>query len=187
MRENRAMRITTPLTATAVSALLAALLATQAIPGLAATPTNSATLLARSTLLGLQGAMREARLGNKISVDAATCVQSLQPVALVPVFETAVRDNWGAADIDAIEAFLATPAGRKYAERSAAQARLDAGGTLTAPMAEYTEDELAALERFRKTPAGTQLVSHSEFANPKSRQAIQARLLELLTGCRAVP
>jgi hypothetical protein len=68
MRENRRMRITPTLTAT----VFAALLATQAIPGMAATPTASATLLARSTLLGVQGAMREARLGNKISVDAAT-------------------------------------------------------------------------------------------------------------------
>ena len=181
------MRHTTTPTSRLAAAVLATLLAAHAAPGLAATPTASATLLARSTLLGVQSAMREARLGNKISVDAATCVQSLQPVALVPVFETAVRDNWSAADIDAIEAFLATPAGRKYAERSVAQARLDAGDTLTAPMAEYTEDELAALERFRKTPAGAQLLSRTEFANPKSRQAIQARLLELLTGCRAVP
>lgn len=177
------MRFTTSLTAT----VFAALLATQAIPGMAATPTASATLLARSTLLGVQSAMREARLGGKFTVDAATCVQSLQPGALVPVFETAVRDNWSAAEIDAIEAFLATAAGRKYAERSVTQARLDAGETLTAPIVEYTEDEVAAVDRFRKTPAGTQLIGRSEFAKAASRQAIQARLLELLNGCRAVP
>jgi len=177
------MRHTTTLTAAA----LAALLATSAFAASAATPTGSATLLARSTLVGVQAAMREARAGNKIGVDAASCVQALQPAALVPVFETAVKDNWSAADVDAIEAFLATPAGRRYIERSVVQARLDAGEPLTAPMPEYTEEELAALNRFRKTPAGAQLVSHSEFANERSRKAIQARLLELLTGCRAVP
>ncbi|NKI94006.1 hypothetical protein [Rhizobacter sp. SG703] len=172
---------------TTLNALLATLLAASAATAAAATPTASATLLARSTLVGVQAAMREARAGNKIGVDAATCVQALQPAALVPVFETAVKDNWSAADVDAIEAFLATPAGRKYTERSVVQARLDAGEPLTAPMPEYTEDELAALNRFRKTPAGAQLVSRSEFANERSRKAIQARLLELLTGCRAVP
>jgi hypothetical protein len=177
------MRHTTTLTAAA----LAALLATSAFAASAATPTASATLLARSTLVGVQAAMREARAGNKIGADAATCVQTLQPTALVPVFETAVKDNWSATDIDAIEAFLATPAGRKYAERSVTQARLDAGEPLTTPMAEYTEEELAALDRFRKTPAGAQLVSRSEFANERSRKAIQSRLLDLLTGCRAVP
>lgn len=183
MRENRPMRIITPLTAT----VFAALLATQAIPGKAATPTASATLLARSTLLGVQSAMRDARQGGKITADAASCVQSLQPGALVPVFETAVKDNWSAAEIDAIEAFLATPAGRKYAERSVTQARLDAGETLASPIVEYTEDEIAAVDRFRKTPAGAQLIGRSEFAKSSSRQAIQSRLLDLLTGCRAVP
>ncbi|KQU67167.1 MULTISPECIES: hypothetical protein [unclassified Rhizobacter] len=176
------MRYTTMLTATVVATLLAC-----AGTAAAATPTASATLLARSTLVGVQAAMREARAGNKVGVDAATCVQALQPAALVPVFETAVKDNWSAADVDAIEAFLATPAGRKYTERSVVQARLDAGEPLTAPMPEYTEDELAALNGFRKTPAGAQLVSRGEFANERSRKAIQARLLELLTGCRAVP
>jgi hypothetical protein len=183
MRQNRPMRHTTTFTAAAFATLFAACSAA----ALAATPTASATLLARSTLIGVQAAMREARAGSKIGADAATCVQALQPTALVPVFESAVKDNWNAADIDAIEAFLATPSGRKYTERSVVQARLDAGEPLTAPMPEYTEEELAALDRFRKTPAGAQLVSHSEFANERSRKAIQARLLDLLTGCRAVP
>jgi hypothetical protein len=187
MRQNRPMRHTTTLTAAAFTTAFAMLFAACPAGAMAAAPTASATLLARSTLIGVQAAMREARAGNKIGADAATCVQALQPTALVPAFETAVKDNWSAADIDAIEAFLATPAGRKYAERSVTQARLDAGEPLTAPLIEYTEDEVAALDRFRKTPAGTQLVSHSEFANERSRKAIQARLLDLLTGCRAVP
>jgi len=163
------------------------LLAAQAwSPAALAAPTASATMLAKSTLLGVQSAMRDAQQDGKVPRDAATCVQSLQPVALVPVFEAAVADNWSAGEIDSIEKFLATPAGRKYADRSVAQAQLDAGDRLVPPMASYTDDEIADIERFKKTPAGTQLMSRSEFANPQSRQAIQARLVELLKGCGVV-
>lgn len=166
--------------------VLAPLLLLAAAQAALAAPTASATLLARSTLLGVQSAMREAQQGGTVSVDAATCVRSLQPTALVPVFETAVSDNWSRGEVDAIERFLATPAGRKYAERSVAQARLDAGERVADPLPSYTDEEIGEVDRFKKTAGGAQLMGRSEFANPKSREAIQGRLLELLKGCGAV-
>jgi len=166
---------------------LAPILLVAAAQAAQAAPTASATLLARSTLLGVQSAMREAQRGGTVSIDAATCVQSLQASALVPVFETAVSDNWSRPEVDAIERFLATPAGRKYAERSVAQARLDAGERVADPLPSYTDEEIGEVDRFKKTAAGGQLMGRSEFANARSRDAIQGRLLELLKGCGAVP
>ena len=148
-----------------------------------AEPLASASMLAKATLLGIQSAVRQGHQSGKIPISSLSCIESLDSAALVPVFEAAANENWSVAEIADIEKFLQTDIGRKYVKASNAQAARDNGDSQSERIPSFTNAEGVQIERFKKTPAGQQLMVRTEFASEKSRQEIRAKTLELLQTC----
>jgi hypothetical protein len=82
----------------------------------AATPT--ATLLARSALLGMQLSVRERRQKGQIATLTMSCIESLDVEELTPTYQSSLMLEWGAITLAASDAFLATPLGAKVAKIS---------------------------------------------------------------------
>ncbi|MES2946369.1 MAG: hypothetical protein V4772_26165, partial [Pseudomonadota bacterium] len=81
-----------------------------------ATELASASMLARAALNAVQASAHLDQKKGRLTFSNLMCIRSLDVAELIPVFENAILDNWSTAEVTAIENFLETGAGKKYAQ-----------------------------------------------------------------------
>jgi hypothetical protein len=145
--------------------------------------TPTATLLARSTLLGMQINVRERRQKGQIATLTMSCVESLDVEELTPVYQSSLTQEWGATTLAASDAFLMTSLGEKVAKISQLDVYRILKQVPPEPAPELTSAEQSELAIFSQTDAGLKLFSNRGFTNEASRQSQRSKLLELAQSC----
>lgn len=147
----------------------------------AATPT--ATMLARSALLGMQLNVRERRAKGQIAELTMSCIESLDVEELTPTYQSSLMLDWDATTLAATDAFFATPLGEKVVKASLLAAYVALKQVPPEPAPMLTEAEQRELEAFQRTPSGIKLYSTKAHASEASRQMQQSKIHELLQSC----
>lgn len=147
----------------------------------ATTPT--ATLLARSALLGIQLNVRERRQKGQIATLTMACVEDLDVELLTPVYQRSLLHEWNAKTLAASDAFLLTPLGQKVAKISLLEVYPVLKQVPPEPVPELTGAEQHELEAFSLTDAGQKLFSKQGFTSEASRQSERAAIRGLALSC----
>lgn len=147
----------------------------------AATPT--ATLLARSALLGMQLSVRERRQKGQIATLTMSCVEDLDASSLTPVYLASLTREWGHTVLAESDAFFRTPLGEKVAKISLLGAYSALKQVPPEPAPELTSAEQDELAIFIQTEAGLKLQSTRGFTSEASRQSERSAILELAQSC----
>jgi hypothetical protein len=164
---------------------LFSVLAMMSVPKAFANAPATEEALARSALVGMQLSVRKAAAQGKVPDDVAVCVARLPSESFVPIFHSVLEQNMSADEIAAAEKFFQGEVGRKFAKAGIAQAYVAVGEQPPEPVPDVSESEYAELEQFSRTAAGQKLWVQKVMEGPSVRQAISARIAELLDSCRS--
>lgn len=164
-------------------ALLLVLAMTLVLPACAhASATEEA--FSRAALVGMQLSVRKAVAQGKVPDTLVSCVQRISADSFVPIFHSLLEQNLSVDEIAAAEKFFLSEVGRKFAKAGVAQAYVAVGEQPPEPGSEVSESEYAELEQFSRTAAGQKLMVQKVMEGQPVRQAVGARVRELLDSCR---
>ena len=164
---------------------LLSVLAIASVPRAFANSPATEEALARATLVGMQLSVRKAVAQGKVPDTLVSCVQRISADSFVPIFHSLLEQNLSVDEIAAAEKFFLSEVGRKFAKAGVAQAYVAVGEQPPEPVSEVSESEYAELEQFSRTAAGQKLMVQKVMEGQPVRQAVGARVRELLDSCRA--
>jgi hypothetical protein len=129
-------------------------------------------------------ACHDVRSSGKVPDTLVACVQRVSADSFVPIFHSLLEQNLSADEIAAAEKFFLSEVGRKFEKAAVVQAYVAVGEQPPEPAPEVSDSEYAELKQFSRTAAGQKLMVQKVMEGQPVRQAVGARVRELLDSCR---
>jgi hypothetical protein len=135
------------------------------------------------TLLGLQLGLQRGLREGKVSAKTLECVNQLDGTTFAPVFVQAAAANLSAQEIASATAFFESAPGRKYIKSGIFQLYQAIGIAAPDPEPSFSDADSQAIAAFSRSSAGDKLLVKRILDSPETRQAVGARVQQLLNGC----
>jgi hypothetical protein len=112
------------------------------------------------------------------------CIEALPGSSFDEAVSGVMAHVLTANELEATEAFMSTPVGRKYAEHGLLLAYAAVGERPPRPSPEFSDSEYRQIEVFADTPAGRLIFHRKVMESADARRAYASRIRELLAQCR---
>jgi hypothetical protein len=143
----------------------------------------TAALYAGSLLLGTQLGVKKGAAEGKVPSSVASCLLALDASSLTDVVESVLADNLTQAELQAVDAFFGTTAGKNYAKLGSLGVYISVGETPPEDSPSISDAEYKEIEDFKSTAASNKLWKVLD--GESARRVFGARLRALANSCGA--
>ena len=137
----------------------------------------------KAAMIGMQQAVDRGQMEGRISEATGRCISGLSDDSFASVFTRLLAENLTLEEIAVAEAFSGTEAGRRIVKLAHLQLYMGTEKKLPETLLVFTATEIATIEAYQNTSAGTKLMLQRVLESPTSAVAINRRILDLLKAC----
>ena len=143
-----------------------------------------ARMLANSALLGFQMSIEDAAAEDEADKPLMACMKALDSDALATGFLTLLTADMPVDDLNQLDEFLLSPAGKKYEALGRLAAYAAKGRPPPYPKPVYTAAEMAQFENLSKSAAVKEFLLGHWAQKPAVKALLREQLTEKVRGCK---
>lgn len=145
---------------------------------------SSARYFTAAVMRGAPVALKKKGYPADIAARNMQCMERAAPARITPLFVAFLSGHFSAAELQQLDGFFESAAGRKL-ERMAEVTFLRKYGETTEPVPEFTADERAVYDAFRQSPAGIKFASPEVQGAARPGTEIDEKVGAVIRECQA--